>query len=335
MPPVFGKESAHANVYSMPSTSSEVLFICAWLKRIRSLFWFLFTLSYSVPSFNEWFSRFNNKKGDTARDLSFLRYISKNRLTLTFVLLGLLIFLFVVIPLGKMIFASASEPGTLWKTILDPEVRSAIGLTLLAALIATLVGFFLGVPLAYLLARTNFKGKKLVEGLIDVPIVVPHTAAGIALLFVFGRNFLVGKAFNFLGIQFVDSMAGIVIAMLFVSIPFLIDSAKEGFKKVDVRMEKVARTLGASHWQAFFRISFPLAWRSIFAGNIMMWARGISEFGAVIILAYHPMIAPVLVYERFETYGLDYARPIAVLLILVAIIVFVVLRTIAYRGDKS
>jgi molybdate/tungstate transport system permease protein len=267
--------------------------------------------------------------------LSFLKYISKNRLTVTFILLGLLIFLFVVIPLGKMIFASASEAGTLWETILDPEVTGAIGLTLLAALIATLVGFFLGVPLAYLLARHDFKGKKLVEGLIDVPIVVPHTAAGIALLFVFGRNTALGQAFSFFGIRFVDSMAGIVIAMMFVSIPFLIDSAKEGFKKVDVRLEKVARTLGASPWQAFFRVSFPLAWRSIFAGNVMMWARGISEFGAVIILAYHPMIAPVLVYERFETYGLDYARPIAVLLILVSILVFIILRTVAYRGDKS
>jgi len=267
--------------------------------------------------------------------LSLLKFVSKNRLTVSFALLGLLIFLFVVIPLGKMIFASASEARILWETVLDPEVTGAIGLTLFAALIATLFGFFLGVPLAYLLARTDFKGKKLVEGLIDVPIVVPHTAAGIALLFVFGRNFAVGKAFDFLGIQFVDSIAGIVIAMLFVSIPFLIDSAKEGFKKVDVRLEKVARTLGASPWQAFFRISFPLAWRSILAGNIMMWARGISEFGAVIILAYHPMIAPVLVYERFETYGLDYARPIAVLLILVSVLVFIVLRTIAYRGDKS
>ncbi|GAH16287.1 unnamed protein product, partial [marine sediment metagenome] len=127
---------------------------------------------------------------------------------------------------------------------------------------------------------------------------------------------MVGKAFGAIGIQFVDSMAGIVIAMLFVSIPFLIDSAKEGFKKVDVRLEKVARSLGASPWQAFFKISLPLAWRSIVAGNIMMWARGISEFGAVLILAYHPMIAPVLVYERFETYGLDYARPVAVLLIM-------------------
>jgi molybdate/tungstate transport system permease protein len=263
------------------------------------------------------------------------KWIISHRLTLVFLLLGAIIFLFVVVPLVKMLLSSVSEPDILWDTVLDPEVTGAIGLTLLAALIATLVGFILGVPLAYLLARTNFPGKKLVEGLIDVPIVVPHTAAGIALLFVFGRRFFLGEAFNSLGVEFVDSTAGIVIAMMFVSIPFLIDSAKEGFRKVDVRLEKVARTLGASPWQAFFRISFPLAWRSILAGNIMMWARGISEFGAVIILAYHPMIAPVLVYERFETYGLDYARPVAVLLIFVSVVVFVLLRTLAYRGDKQ
>ena len=254
-------------------------------------------------------------------------------MTLTFVLLGAIIFLFIIVPLIKMIVSS--DPKILLDTLLDSEVLSSIWLTLYAALIATAVGCILGVPLAYLLARVDFPGKTLVESLIDVPIVVPHTAAGVALLFVFGRNFFAGKAFNAIGIDFVDSTAGIVIAMLFVSIPFLIDSAKEGFKKVDVRLEKVSRTLGASPWQSFFKISFPLAWRSIVAGNVMMWARGISEFGAVIILAYHPMIAPVLVYERFETYGLDYARPAAVLLILVCLIIFVVLRTLVYRGEKT
>jgi len=251
----------------------------------------------------------------------------------TFILLGLLIFLFIVVPLVKMIFAS--DPGILLDTLLDPEVRGAIWLTLYAALLATTVGFVLGVPLAYLLAHHDFPGKKLVEGLIDVPIVVPHTAAGIALLFVFGRNFFAGKVFHFMGIDFVDTTAGIVIAMLFVSIPFLIDSAKEGFKKVDVRLEKVSRTLGASPWQTFFKISFPLSWRSILAGNIMMWARGISEFGAVIILAYHPMIAPTLIFERFETYGLNYSRPVAVLLIILCLLVFIGLRTIVYRGEKA
>jgi len=260
------------------------------------------------------------------------KWITTNRMTLIFVLLGLVIFLFIVVPLGKMILAS--DPMILLDSFLDPEVMGSIWLTLYAALIATAIGCLLGVPLAYLLARANFPGKRLVEGLIDIPIVVPHTAAGIALLFVFGRNFVVGKAFDNIGIQFVDSTAGIVIAMLFVSIPFLIDSAKEGFKKVDVRLEKVARSLGASPWQAFFKISLPLAWRSIVAGNIMMWARGISEFGAVLILAYHPMIAPVLVYERFETYGLDYARPVAVLLIMVCLIVFIALRMLVYQKEK-
>ena len=262
-----------------------------------------------------------------------LRWIAARRLPITFLLLGLVILLFISVPLLKMVFSS--DPGTLWDTLGEGEVRSAIWLTLYAALLATAVGLLLGVPLAYFLARHRFRGKRFVEALIDVPIVVPHTAAGIALLFVFGQDFLIGKAFHSVGIDFVSAVPGIIIAMMFVSVPFLINSAKNGFEKVDVRLEKVARTLGASPWQAFFRVSLPLAWRSIFAGSVMMWARGISEFGAVLILAYHPMIAPVLVYERFEEYGLDYARPVAVILILVCLVLFIGLRTLAYRGERA
>ena len=262
-----------------------------------------------------------------------LRWLHAGKMKIIFVFLGLLILAFITVPILKMILASS--PAILLDTIFDSEVAASILLTLYAALIATVIGFILGVPLAYLLAKTNFRGKRLIEGLIDLPIVIPHSAAGIALLFVFGRNYFMGKAFNAVGIQFLDALAGIVIAMLFVSVPFLIDSAKEGFRKVDTRLENVARTLGASPWQTFTRISFPLAWRSIVAGNIMMWARGMSEFGAVIIIAYHPMIAPVLVYEKFETYGLNYARPIAVILILLCLVVFIVLRLLVYRGEKS
>ncbi len=262
-----------------------------------------------------------------------LRRISSSRMTITFGLLALVIMLFVFVPLLKTVFGSS--PSVLFETLLDAKVRSAIWLSLYTALLATVVGALFGVPLAYILARFDFPGRRVVEGLIDVPIVIPHTAAGIALLFVFGRNFFAGRAFNLLGISFVDSVAGIVIAMLFVSIPFLIDSAKEGFRSVDVRLEKVSRTLGASPWQSFFRISLPLAWRSILTGNIMMWARGISEFGAVMILAYHPMVASILVAERFETYGLDYARPVAALLIVVCLAIFIGLRTFAYRGGKA
>ena len=156
--------------------------------------------------------------------------------------LSLLIVLFILIPLAKVVLLSDKE--SLWQALTDSTTINSIALTLYAALITTAIGFILGVPLAYILARYDFPGKSAVEGLIDLPIVVPHTAAGIALLFVFGRNFLVGKWFNAIGISSVDSLAGIVIAMLFVSVPFLINSAKEGFKKVDVRLEKVSRTLG-------------------------------------------------------------------------------------------
>jgi len=259
--------------------------------------------------------------------------LSRNSLPVVFIFLGLLILLFVLTPLFKMVFFS--DKGALWQSLTDITTMKSIFLTLYSALIATAVGFILGVPLAYLLSRYDFPLKNVIEGLIDLPIVVPHSAAGIALLFVFGRNFLVGRWFNAVGVQFVDSLAGIVIAMLFVSVPFLINSAKEGFRKVNIRLEKAARTLGASPWQTFWRITFPLASRSIFAGNLMMWARGMSEFGAVVILTYHPMIAPILAYERFQTYGLDQAVPVAAILVIICALVFIGVRTLLRKRQTD
>jgi len=271
--------------------------------------------------------------------LRFRSFRRPDNITVIFVLLGLLILLFIFIPIFKTVISSS--PGTLWDTLRDEEVYLSILLTIWAGLLATIVGLILGVPLAYLLARHQFRGKRFLESLIDVPIVIPHSAVGIALLFVFGKKFFLGDLFASMGITFIDSVAAVVIAMMFVSIPFLIDSARDGFEAVDPRLEKVARSLGASPWRVFFRISLPLAWRSIFSGSVMMWARAISEFGAVLILAYyvpflsgHATVAPILVAERFNSYGLDYARPVAVLVILIAIVTFVILRTLATRGEK-
>jgi molybdate/tungstate transport system permease protein len=260
--------------------------------------------------------------------------------TLVFMLLAAIILLFILVPIIKLVFSSS--PGTLWSTLCEEEVLYSILLTIIAALVATLIGLFLGVPLAHLLARHNFRGKRLLEGLIDVPIVIPHSTVGIALLLVFGSQFLLGKVFHAVGIDFFYAFPGVVIAMMFVSVPFLIDAAKEGFKAVDPRLENVARTLGASSWQSFFRVSLPLAWRSIFSGSVMMWARGISEFGAVLIIAYHvsflgrhPCVSPILVADLFERGGLDAVLPVAALTIIISLIVFIVLRTIAYRGEKA
>ena len=241
--------------------------------------------------------------------------------------LSILLIILVAVPLLRMILSA--DPEVMRSTIADQEVMASIFLTLRSAFWATIACAILGIPLAYLLARWNFPGKSLVQGLVDMPIMIPHTAAGIALLMVYGRNFFLGKTLNEIGLDFVGTETGISLAMAYVSLPFLVNAAKDGFLAVDPKLERVARTLGASPWQAFFRVSLPLAWRPILSGGIMMWARGISEFGAVIILTYHPMTAPILIWERFQAYGLKYAQPVAVLLILLCLLIFALLRWLA------
>ncbi|NPA73889.1 MAG: ABC transporter permease subunit, partial [Epsilonproteobacteria bacterium] len=115
------------------------------------------------------------------------------------------------------------------------------------------------------------------------------------------------------------------------SAPFLINGAKEGFKKVDVRYEKVARTLGASRMSAFFSIVLPNARNDIINGALMMWSRALGEFGAVVIIAYHPMVAPVLIYDRFNNFGLNYSAPVAASMIVVSIAIFLTARYINNR----
>jgi molybdate/tungstate transport system permease protein len=200
---------------------------------------------------------------------------------------------------------------------------------------STLVFSILAIPLAYLLARYSFPLKNMVLGIIDLPIVIPHSAAGIALLGFISRDTVIGKAAGAFGFNLIGSPVAIALAMAFVSIPFLINAAREGFASVPVRLEKAALNLGASPARVFFTISLPLAWRSIVTGLVMMFARGMSEFGAVVIVAYHPMVAPVLIFDRFNAFGLKYARPAALLFILVSLVVFITIRLLAVKRKKD
>lgn len=253
---------------------------------------------------------------------------------LTFLLLGSLVLMFIVAPLVRLLVSTSSPE--LAHALQDNELWTSIWLTLRTAGFATLVSTLFGVPLAYLLARSRFPGRALVLGIVDLPIMIPHSAAGIALLTLIGRHSLAQKAARPLGIDFVGAEAGIALAMAFVSVPFLVNAAREGFAAVPERLEKVARTLGASRWRVFFTIALPMAWRAVFSGMVLMWARGISEFGAVIIIAYHPMTTPVLVFQRFNDHGLASSRAAALVLILVCVVGFTLLRFLArpVRGER-
>lgn len=238
--------------------------------------------------------------------------------------LGALILLFIVAPLAGMFLSTT--PVQLFDTASEKEVRDSIWLTIATSMAGTLLFSVAAVPLAYLLARREFPMKKLVTGIIDLPVVIPHSAAGIALLGFLSRDSVVGKAGSLFGLQFIGHPAGITLAMAFVSLPFLINAARDGFAGVPIRLEKAALTLGASPARVFFTVSLPLARRSILSGLVLMFARGMSEFGAVIVVAYHPMISPILIYERFGAFGLKYARPAAVLFIAIALGLFILLR---------
>lgn len=240
------------------------------------------------------------------------------------ILLSGFVLLLIIGPLVGMFVATS--PDQLFESSGDPEVQKSIGLTLWVSMAATLVFALGGIPLAYLLARKEFVLKRLVLGIIDLPIVIPHSAAGIAVLGFVTRDSYLGKLASMIGLDFVGAPAGIAIAMAFVSIPFLINAARDGFSSVPLRLELAALNLGASGARVFFTISLPLAWRNIVSGLILMFARGMSEFGAVVIVAYHPMITPVLIWERFSSFGINYARPVAVLFIIVSLIFFVALR---------
>ena len=243
---------------------------------------------------------------------------------LIFGLLGGLLLLFILLPIASILLGTTVE--AFLQALTDPEVQRSIKITFGAALIATALAALTGIPLAYLLARRKFRGKRLVEALVYLPIIIPHTAAGVALLLVFGRRGLLGRGLEPIGMVFTDSLQGIVIGMLYVSLPFLVIMSREAFSLVDEELEHVAQTDGATPFQAFWHVTLPLASRGVLAGALTMWARAISEFGAVVILSYHPKIVPLLVFERFQGFGLGAAQAVAALLIVIALTVFLILR---------
>lgn len=244
-----------------------------------------------------------------------------------------LILLFIIAPIAGMIIKTPLPD--LFEATRDEEVTHSIFLTLSASSAATLIFAILSLPASWLLARKRFPFKKLILGIIDLPVVIPHTAAGIALLGLISRDSALGRLATSLGFDFIGHPSGIILAMAFVSLPFFINAAREGFNSVPVRLENAALNLGASPLKVFLTISVPLAFRHIISGAVMMFARGMSEFGAIVIIAYHPMTAPVLIFERFSSFGLQHARPVALLFMIISVAMFLLMRLLTKDPENA
>ncbi len=237
---------------------------------------------------------------------------------------GLLALAVVLFPLISLSMQDSLQ--TLWRTFQRGDVASAIGLSLLSSTLATVSLAIWAVPLAYALARVDFPGKRWVLAIVDVPILVPQSVAGIALIVLLGPGSVLGGALERLGLPISGSLVGIVIAQIFVASPFLVKTAMTAFESVPLHYELASRSLGASPAATFARISLPLASRGVFVGATLAWARAVSEFGCIVLFASSPVTAPVLVETEFLRAGASESRPIAVLLLVICLWIFVMLQ---------
>ena len=237
-----------------------------------------------------------------------------------------------VLGLPLFLFVARQDPALVLEKALDPGVHRVLYLGVYGPLLAAILSLSFGIPLAYVLAR-GFTGQQFVESLVDLPLVVPHSVAGIIILFGFGSGGI------FPGLPVLGSMIGMVIAMTFVSAPYAVNTTREAFEAIEDRLEYASRIHGAGQFQTFRRVTGPLAIRGMITGGILAWARAVSEFGAVAVVAYsvtffYPFAgesvtaqhAPVFVYNTYLQGGLAQSGAVSFLLLAVSAVIFLIVR---------
>src|ERR1700694_5737702 len=220
--------------------------------------------------------------------------------------------------------------GDAGRSLTAPETLEALRLSLVASLSATGIALVLGVPMAWIYARVEFPGRALLRALTTLPMVLPPVVGGIALLLAFGRRGLFGSWLDStFGITLPFTTAGVVMAETFVAMPFLILTVEAGLRSMDRRYEEAARTLGASRWRVFTRVTLPLIGPSLFAGAVLSWARALGEFGATITFAGNfpgvTQTMPLAVYLLLET-NQQASYILSLVLLLISLVVLVGLR---------
>ncbi|WP_254279881.1 ABC transporter permease [Haloarcula marina] len=246
--------------------------------------------------------------------------------------------LVVALGLPLFMFVARQSPSLIVEKALSSEVHRVLYLGVYGPLLAAVVSLVLGVPLAHLLAE-GFPGQQFVESLVDLPLVVPHSVAGIIVLFGFGR----GGAFP--SVSVLGSMVGMVLAMTFVAAPYAVNTTREAFETIDDRLSYASRIHGANRWETFRRVTGPLAVRGMITGGVLAWARAVSEFGAVAVVAYSIQFfyppagqrvtaqhAPVFVYNTYLQGGLDESGAVAFLLLAVSAVIFLAVRYLTDDG---
>lgn len=233
-----------------------------------------------------------------------------------------------------VLLARALNPALI-DSLVNPTVTEALRLSLITTGLSLLLIMVLGTPVAYLLVRYRFPGHRLLDTLLDLPLVLPPTVAGVALLLTFGRRGFVGSYLSDAGVNLAFTTIAVVLAQMFVAAPLFIRAMKAGFSSVPERTEAAALTLGAGRWRTFWRITLPLTVPAFIEGSVLAWARALGEFGATIVfagsLAGRTQTMPLAIYAALES-DLDAAITLAAILTLSAFALLLIFRYFV-RGD--
>jgi molybdate transport system permease protein len=240
---------------------------------------------------------------------------------------------FVSLPLLSLVIWTVDKGA--WRAMASPIAVDALLLSARTTAITMAILLVVGTPAAYVLARVNFRGNRVVSTLIDIPVVLPPSAAGIALLLAFGRLGLVGKYLDVFGVTVTFTTAAVVMAEIFVAAPFYVRQAATGFGAVDRTVEEAALVDGASRSTVFFRVTVPLAFPALVAGALTAWARALGEFGATIIFAGSfrgvTQTIPLAIFAEFHR-NLDAAVALSVLVLGFAFAVILAVRYLTARA---
>jgi molybdate transport system permease protein len=245
---------------------------------------------------------------------------------------------FISLPLISLVVWTVDKGA--WRAMASPVAVDALLLSVRTTAMTMAILLLVGTPAAYVLARADFRGNRVINTLIDIPVVLPPSAAGIALLLAFGRLGLVGQYMNVFGITLSFTTAAVVMAEVFVAAPFYLRQAATGFGAVDRTVEEAAMVDGAGHWGRFFRVTVPLALPALLAGALTAWARALGEFGATIIFAGSfrgvTQTIPLAIFAEFQR-DLDAAVALSVLVLGFAFAVILAVRylTAGSTGDRA
>jgi len=244
---------------------------------------------------------------------------------------------FLALPVVALL-VRAIDSGALMGALAGRAVLDALVLSLSSTAVSLVFVIVLGTPLAFVLARTAFRGKALAEALVDLPIVLPPSVAGLALLFAYGRNGIAGGALEVAGLTLPFTTLAVIVAQVFVASPFFIRAARAGFLSVTPEVEEAARVDGASENAVLMRITLPLAGPALAAGLVLAWARALGEFGATILFAGNiegrTQTLPLLVYSEFQE-GVDAAIAAATILVLAALGVLIAVRVMRWPSGAG